>query len=154
MNILLVDDDNHCLEGLVTVLEPAGYRCDAFTDPRKAVEAFDRSPYDLVITDMKMPGMNGIQVIKEIRSIAPEVRIIIVTGFGDVDSAISAVNNGAYAFYGKPVDFAELMETIEKIESEIRDGERVKAEHAKLAMEYVHLKQAYDDLKKLLKDSC
>ncbi|OPY58565.1 MAG: C4-dicarboxylate transport transcriptional regulatory protein DctD [Pelotomaculum sp. PtaU1.Bin035] len=152
MNILLIDDDGDCLDGLATALEPAGNRCDKFTAPGEAVEAYQQNQYDVVITDMKMPGMNGIQVLKKIRSLNPEAKVIINTGYGDVDTAIAAVNNGAYAFFGKPIDLADLMETLEKIEREIGGKKRAEFEHARLAMEYARLKQAYEDLAKAIEE--
>lgn len=61
---------------------------------------------------MRMPRMTGIQVLRVIRQIDPEARVIIMTGYGDAETAIAAVNNGAYAFFGKPVDIAELIEVL------------------------------------------
>jgi len=152
MRLLLIDDDADCLDGLITVLEPAGYTCCTFTVPERAVEDFRQKQYDVVITDMKMPGLNGIQVLKEIRSLDPAARVIIVTGFGDVETAIAAVNNRAYAFFGKPIDIDDLMDTLEKIEGEIIVQEKAKTDHARLALEYARLKQAYEELLGLLKN--
>lgn len=121
MKILLIDDDADSLECLSTSLEPAGYRCDKFTVPEEAVEAFYQSQYDVVITDMKMPGLNGIQVLKMVRSFDQQVKVIFVTAYGDRETAAAAVNHGAYAFLGKPVDFAKLMEILEKIDKETKN---------------------------------
>lgn len=152
MNILLVDDDVNCLEDLVSALAPAGHQCRSFADPAAALKAYEKNSFDVVITDMKMPGLSGIEVLKRVRALNPEARVIINTGYGDVETAISAVNNGAYAFFGKPIDLNDLMETLEKIDRELTDRVRVKNEHARLAMEYARLKQAYLDLRKLVKD--
>lgn len=152
MFILLIDDDADCLDGLVTVLEPAGHRCDAFTVPEKALEAYRQKQYDAVITDLKMPGLNGIDVLKEVRALNNGAKVIIATGYGDVETAIVALNNGACAFLGKPIDLNNLMDTLEKIESELGRQKKARIEHARLAMEYARLKQAYEDLLKLLKD--
>jgi DNA-binding NtrC family response regulator len=121
LNILLIDDDADILESLHTALEPAGYRCDKFTVPEKAVEACYQHQYDVVITDMKMPGLNGIEVLKMVRSFDRQAIVIFITAYGDRETAAAAVNHGAYAFFGKPVDFAELMETLEKIEKETKN---------------------------------
>ncbi|MCL6561233.1 MAG: response regulator, partial [Firmicutes bacterium] len=94
---------------------------DKFTVPEEAVEAYYQNPYDVVITDMKMPGLNGIQVLKMVRSVNREAKVIIITAYGNMETAVAAVKNGAYAFFGKPVDFAELMATLEKIEKEIKN---------------------------------
>lgn len=152
MNILLLDDDIDCLISLAAVLKDAGRRCDEFTVPEKAVEAYRQKQHDVVITDMKMPGMNGIQVLKKIRLLNPAARVIIVTGFGDVETAFAALNNGAYAFFGKPVDINDLMDTLEKIEGEINGQEKAKTDRARLALEYARLKQVYEELLGLLKN--
>lgn len=151
MNILLIDDDADCLEDLVSALEPAGHRCSNYTLPAKAVEEYARTQYDVIVTDMKMPLMNGIEVLKRVRSLNTEARVIIMTGYGDVETAIAAVNNGAYAFFGKPIDLGELMGVLEKIEDEIGRQKKKMEEHARLALEYARLKQAYNDLQRLLK---
>lgn len=149
MNILLVDDDADCLERLVSVLEPVGHRCEMFTVPERALEAYQQKQYDLIITDMKMPGLSGTDVLKKARSINPEARVIIVTGYGDVETTVTLLNNGACAFFDKPVEMEGLMLTLEKIEHELSRQKEAKIEHAHLAMEYACLKQAYEDLLKL-----
>jgi DNA-binding NtrC family response regulator len=150
MNILLIDDDADCLDGLATVLEPAGHNCNTYTVPEEALAAYQEERHHVVITDMKMPGLSGIDVLKIARSVNPEAKVIIATGYGDVETAIAACNNGAYAFFGKPINLNELMETLEKIEYELSGQRKVRIEHARLAMEYARLKQAYEDLLKLL----
>ncbi len=152
MNILLIDDDADCLDGLATVLEPAGHQCCLFTVPEQALAVYQHKQFDVVITDMKMPGLSGIDVLKRARAMNPEAKVIIATGYGDVETAIAALNHGAYAFFGKPIDFNDLMETLEKIECELKGLKKAKMEHARLAMEYARLKQAYEDLLKLLND--
>ncbi len=152
MNILLVDDDAGCLDGLATALEPSGHRCDAYTIPEEALKAYHQRPYDVVITDMKMPGLNGIEVLKKVRDVNPLGRVIIVTGYGDVETAIAAVNNGAYAFFGKPIQLNDLMETLEKIENEIDRQQKTKTEQAQLLKDYSKLKQIYEDIQKIIRD--
>ncbi|MDF9407035.1 MAG: C4-dicarboxylate transport transcriptional regulatory protein DctD [Pelotomaculum sp. PtaB.Bin013] len=121
MNILLIDDDEDCLDSLVNALESAGHWCDKFTFPGEAMEAYGQNQYDVVITDLNMSGMNGIQVLKRIRYLNPEAKVIINAGHGDLSTAIAAVNNGAYAFFVKPADLLELIETLEGIELEITE---------------------------------
>jgi DNA-binding NtrC family response regulator len=152
LNILLIDDDADCLECLSTALEPAGHRCDKFTVPEEAVEAYYQNQYNVVITDIKMPGLNGIEVLKMVRSFDLEAKVIIITAYGDAETVVAAVNNGAYAFFGKPLDFAELIGTLEKIEREHRERENARRENACLITEYARLKKAYEELQTLLKD--
>ena len=134
-----------------TAIEPAGYHCELFTVPEQAVAAYNPQKYDVIITDMKMPGLTGIQVLKIIKAHNPEAKVIIITGYGDVDTAIAAVNNGAYAFFGKPVNIAELIETLEKINEKTQEKWQEQAEIDQMKQEYTKLKQAYEELQVLLK---
>ena len=151
MKIMLIDDDVSCTEGLSSALEPAGHTCRQFSDPVLAVEAYAKENFDVVITDMKMPGLNGIEVLKKIKALNKGARVIIVTGYGDVETAIAAVNNGAYAFFGKPVDICELIETLERIEDEIQGRLKLEVEYERLASEYCRLKRAYEEILNLVK---
>jgi DNA-binding NtrC family response regulator len=148
---LLIDDDADILKSLHTSLEPGGHRCDKFLVPEEAIEAYREKRHDVVITDMKMPGLNGIEVLKKVRSLNPEAKVIIITASGDVETAVAAVNNGADAFFGKPLDFLDLMKTLEKIEEELEERENAREEHARLVVEYERLKKAYEALRAFLK---
>lgn len=153
MNLLLIDDDVGCLDSLQTALTPAGYECETITDPRMAIGAYKDKRHNAVITDIKMPGLSGIEILKEIRSFDPKACIIIITGFGDLNTAIQAVNNGAYAFFTKPLNIPDIMNTLGKIETEAAEGARLEQDYAKLAVEYSKLKQAYVDLLDVFKRS-
>jgi len=152
LNILIVDDDAGCLDSLRSSLELYSHNCEAFTLPRMAVEAYKKNPsgYQLVITDMKMPSMTGMQLLKKIKEINRDAKVIIITAYGDVETAMEAVNNHAYAFFGKPLNFQELIETIDRIENENAEKKLTKEEYARLAEEYSKLKKAFMELKKLL----
>jgi DNA-binding NtrC family response regulator len=151
MNIMLIDDDKDCLLGLSSAIEPAGYNCELFTAPEEAVTAYDAERHDVVITDMKMPGLTGIQVLKIIKARNPAAKVIIITGYGDVDTAIAAVNYGAYAFFGKPVNIAELVELLEKVDAEVVGRRREREDMEQMMQEYYKLKRAYEELHSLLK---
>jgi DNA-binding NtrC family response regulator len=98
-----------------------------------------------------MPEMNGIEVLKTIRSIDKKARVIIITGFGDLETAVKAINNHAYAFFGKPIDFKELVETLRVIEEEIKDGIDSNIDYKRLSDEYKELKHSYDNLLDVIK---
>jgi len=121
MNILLIDEDEDCLDSLVSALESAGHWCDKFTLPGEAMEAYGQNQYEVVIADLNMPGMSGMQILKQIRYLNPEAKVIISAGQGDLGAAVAAINNGAYAFFVKPADLLVLIETIEGIELEITE---------------------------------
>lgn len=153
MNILIIDDDPGCLDSLSSSLQLYSHTCEAYTNASKAIEVYraNHSRFDLIITDMKMPVMSGIEVLQHALKINPEARVIIITAYGDVETAISAVNNHAYAFFGKPINFQELLETIERIENEKIARKLTREEHAKLQDEYGKLRKAFEELQALLK---
>ena len=153
MNILLIDDDKECLDVLANAIEPAGHSCELYTMPEKAVAAYEKEKHHVVITDMKMPGLTGIQVLKQIRSKDAAAKVIIMTGYGDVDTAIAAVNNGAHSFFSKPVNIVEIIEVLEKIEHESEVRKLEVAEIMLMRQEYEKLKNAYQELQSLLKRS-
>jgi len=151
MNMMLIDDDQDCILGLAGVLEPTGHSCEMFTVPEQAVQLYDGQHYDIVITDMKMPGMNGIEVLRIIRERNPAAKVIIITGYGDVEAAISAVNFGAYAFFCKPINVEQFIETIEKIGVEVGQAQHNKIEQEALTAEHCKLQKSYQELQRLLK---
>ena len=150
MKLLLIDDEFACNESIKQILKPAGYECVLFENPCKALEAFKNDHFDLVITDFRMPEMNGIEVLKEIRKLDPNTRVIIMTGFAEIDNAIAAVNNGAYAFFRKPVDVRDFMETVSKIEEELKNNEEKEVNLNQLADEYKKLRQASESIKNII----
>ncbi len=141
MNIMLVDDDRDCLQGLTEVLAPTGFACVAFDDPEKAVQAYRQKPYDLVISDMKMPKMNGIQVLKAVRACNDKARVIIVSGYSEMEMLMEALNQRAYAFFTKPVNVGKLLDTIENVALEIEQEAARAAEQRYLEEDYQRLKQ-------------
>ena len=125
MKILLIDDDLPCINNLKDALEPGGHECVLFQNPNEGIAAFQSDNFDVVVTDYKMPVMNGLDVLRTIREHNPETYIIIVTGFADTNNAIAAVNDGAYAFFRKPLDFNRFMKTIGKIEEELHVAKEI-----------------------------
>ena len=81
---------------------------DAFDAGRPALDAFAQSGYDLVLSDLRMPGMDGIAVLEEAKKLSPDVPVILVTAFGTVETAVGAMKKGAYDFIIKPYRLEEL----------------------------------------------
>jgi DNA-binding NtrC family response regulator len=151
MTILLVDDEKDCLDDIVDALEPTGYVCKSTVNPLKAIEIYKDEKTDVVISDIRMPEMNGIELLKKIRDFDPQARVIIVTAYGDLETARAAINNRAYAFFGKPIDFQELIMTLRTIENEIDSKNKVEVDYENLKDEHTKLKSAYDELMKVIK---
>ena len=100
--ILVVDDEASIRDLLSKTLALAEYDVDVAPDGRTALERMRMIPYDLLITDLKMPGMDGLTVIREARRLKPDVPAIIITGFSTEASAIDAVNLGVSGYLTKP----------------------------------------------------
>lgn len=102
--ILIVDDDKGARETLVEMLEMNGYRCLATEDGAQAIARAKSDEVDLVMTDMHMPGLSGLDLIGEIRKIDDSIPVILITGYPSVDTAVEAMKRGAVEFLSKPFD--------------------------------------------------
>lgn len=100
--VLVVDDEASIRDLLSKTLELAEYDVDLAPDGRSALERLKMLPYDLLITDLRMPGVDGLAVIREARRMKPDIPVIIVTGFSTEASAIEAVNLGVAGYLTKP----------------------------------------------------
>lgn len=110
---MAVDDEKDILETLKTVLKPS-YNVLSFTDPQDALAKIFSKNIDLVLLDIKMPSVDGISVLRKIKSIEPNPEVIMVTAMGDSKNATSAMKLGAYDYINKPFDVEELKEVIKK----------------------------------------
>ncbi len=113
--ILVIDDDPQVLSMLVETLQREGYEVDGAADGRVALQALREEPADLVITDIVMPEMEGIEVIQELRRSFPQVKVIAISGGGRGDPQTYlqlAGKLGAQSWFVKPVDRRELLKTV------------------------------------------
>ena len=118
LEVMLIDDDKECLNAMSKALDYFGFTNHKFIDPSEALECYKTQKYDVIVTDYKMPSMSGIKLLEDIKSLNLDACVIITTGYADTDAAIEALNNGAYAFFTKPLDIQKLADTLVKIESE------------------------------------
>jgi two-component system, NtrC family, response regulator HydG len=112
--ILVADDDPGLRESLQRTLTRAGHRVVLATDGRAALEQLQTGLVDLVLTDLKMPGLSGIELLRAAKAIAPDVDVILITAFGTVEEAVSAMKDGAYDFITKPFRGDQLLKVIAK----------------------------------------
>ena len=106
--ILVVDDDESLRWVTQAQLQQGGYEVTAVADGNAALESIRQAPPDLVITDLKMPGMSGLELLRKIRTDYPGIIVIMVTAFGTVENAVEAMKAGAYDYVTKPVNMDEL----------------------------------------------
>lgn len=102
-SILVVDDEPHSLFGISEILSEEGFHTITAENGKEALERFKTNSIDLVITDEKMPDLNGMDLLIEIKKINPDVPVILVTAFGSVSMAVEALKMGAYYFFEKPI---------------------------------------------------
>ncbi|MFZ0132401.1 MAG: response regulator [Desulfobacterales bacterium] len=118
--ILLVDDEPDILRVLGISLRADGYEVQTASSGEEALAIFTRDMPELVLTDIKMPGMNGIEVLREVKKLSDEAEVIIITGHGDIDSAVEALHYGASDFINKPVRDKQLTIALQRAREKIR----------------------------------
>ncbi|MFQ5649930.1 MAG: sigma-54-dependent transcriptional regulator [bacterium] len=114
MRILIVEDEEIQRISLQDDLQDAGYESTAVDSPFAALELLDKKPFDVVLTDLKMPGMDGITLLQRIKKLQPEAIVIVMTAYGTTESAQMAIKSGAYAYLTKPFSMDELLLLLEK----------------------------------------
>jgi len=150
--LLIIDDERPILEMLEISLVSEGY--DVFTaeSGKAGLETFGKEKPKLVLTDIKMPGMDGIEVLKKIKEKDSEAEVIVITGHGDMDSAIAALRCGASDFLTKPIRDEALMLTLERAKQKISMAQQLKdyAENLEQTVEKRtrELRKAQEDLVK------
>jgi DNA-binding NtrC family response regulator len=117
-SILVVDDEDALRTVLSSELLNEGYEVRAASDGDEAITEVQKSPFDLVLLDIKMPRMNGFEVLKFIKESHPKTKVVMLTGFADLKNAIESKKLGADDFVSKPYDLVDLLTTIERVLSE------------------------------------
>lgn len=113
--ILIVDDEKDMLVLLSRyIAEETDHKVTTESDPRKALEIFGSTPFDLVILDLKMPKIGGIEVLRQIKKIRPETSVIIMTAYATIETAVEAIQEGAYDYITKPFRRERILLTIDK----------------------------------------
>jgi DNA-binding NtrC family response regulator len=112
--ILVVDDDAPMRDMLVSLVEEAGYQAAAAGGADEAVEKAREQEYDAVLSDIRMPGKDGIQLIGELRELRPDTPVILMTAFGTIDSAVDAMRAGAFDYVTKPFKRDEILAVLER----------------------------------------
>ncbi len=108
----MVDDDIPFTRNLVWLLSRRGYEVSAVNDGQSALRIVEEQEFDVIILDRKMPGIDGIATLKELKKKKPEIEVIILTGAASVDSALDGVEFGAYDYTVKPIQLSDLEEKI------------------------------------------
>ena len=124
--ILLVDDEERFRTNLQKMLEVQGLTVGAASSGAEALEELKRSPYDVIVLDIRMPGMDGLATLKEIKSINPEAEVIILSGHASMDAAMEINRLGGYDYLMKPCPLEDLLLKIEAAYEKKVDREKSK----------------------------
>jgi two-component system NtrC family response regulator len=114
-NILILDDEAAQRDILTGYLKKKGYKIFSASSGREGIEIIKNNPVDIILSDFKMPDLNGIEVLEQVKKINPEISFVIVTAYGTVENAVKAMRLGAFDYISKPVDLDELDIMIERI---------------------------------------
>ncbi len=136
MKMLVIEDELSVRLGTSCTLENAGYRVTAADNGLDGIRLFEKEHFDIVITDLRLPGANGIEVLKSIKNISPDTGVIIITAFADVKTAVEAMKEGAYDYISKTFDPNELLIIIDRF-----------IKHRGLVLENIRLKEEVRDKK-------
>jgi FixJ family two-component response regulator len=120
VELLVVDDDPKMVKGLEEILEGVGYIVTTFDNPLTALESIKKRQYVIALIDLIMPGKNGIELLKEIKENKPNLKVIIITGFATIESAVEAMREGAIDYISKPFKINEVQNAIKKTLEEIK----------------------------------
>ena len=112
--ILIVDDEKKLRHILQIILEQKGYLTDSAENGEEALKLIKTNNYSMVMTDIKMPVMDGISLLREIKKIDPDYPVIILTAFGSIESAVEALREGAFDYITKPFEEEKLLITVER----------------------------------------
>lgn len=111
--ILIIEDETIVRESIRDWLTEGGYLVETASDGEQALQIIPERDFDLVLLDLRLPGKNGIEVLKESRKIRPNLKVVIITGYPSVETAVQAMKQGAIDYLPKPLDLVDLDRLIE-----------------------------------------
>ncbi len=116
LRILVAEDEEITLNNIIDTFREEGYSAEGTRDGVEALEKAEKGQYDVVITDIKMPRMDGIELMEKVKAKYPDSEVLIITGYGSVSSAVEAMKKGAFDYITKPFDLDDLVIRVKKIE--------------------------------------
>ena len=126
--LLIIDDEKNIREGLALNFEQEGYNVKTAADGKEGLKLIEKGDIDLVITDLRMPGITGEEVLQKVTTETPGIPVIVLTGHGSIDSAVDAMRHGAYDFLTKPLNLDQLNLIVERA----LKSQELKIEHQEL----------------------
>ena len=125
--VLIIEDDPLVLKGFETILKQDGYDIQTSDNGKKALELIEKENFDIVLTDLNMDDISGIDVLKNVKKVSPDIPVIVITGYESMDTAITALRAGAYDYLIKPCQEIDLKTTIKRgLEKRMLESEIIK----------------------------
>ncbi|MGB9712726.1 MAG: response regulator [Dissulfurimicrobium sp.] len=112
LRLLVIDDEPIVGRRLQQVFTKMGFDVETYTNPVAAMETMDRHPFDIVVTDLKMEGLDGMAVLERVKKKNPDTKVVIITGYAQLDTASEAFRRGVFDFIAKPFRLDELKRVI------------------------------------------
>jgi DNA-binding NtrC family response regulator len=134
--LAILDDEQRMVDILGMVLRREGYDVHTFVDPLAVLGALEKEPFDLLLTDLKMPGMDGVEVLRRARALEPELPVILITAHATIPTAIEAIRAGAFDYVEKPFDNTELKSLVQRALDVTRLSRENRYLRAELASRY------------------
>src|SRR3984893_14876634 len=147
--ILLVEDKTELRAMLRKALERADYSVEEAPDGNAAIDKIRARRYLLVLTDLKLPGSSGLDVLREARRVEPTLPVILVTSYGSVEEAVTAMKEGAFDFFQKPVDLDHLkllLERAAKQQELLRENLLLREEYAEQQLQVIQVHRLLDEI--------
>jgi len=145
IRILIIDDDENIRKVLTTILEDEGYDVESVDTAKKAIERTRRKFYNLALIDIRLPDMEGIELLTKMKNTTPKIRKIIITGYPTLQNAVEAVNRGADAYIMKPFDMEKVLE---EIKDQLKKQEEEKRYSQEKVAEFIETRVRELDIEK------
>jgi len=120
LRVLILDDEPIVCKRLKPSLEKLGFEVDTFTRSFEAMQAVEKAAYDIIVTDLKMEGMDGMRFLQEAKKLYPETEVIVITGFATMETAKESFKKGVFDFIAKPFNLNEIQKVVQRAADKIR----------------------------------
>jgi DNA-binding NtrC family response regulator len=121
-DILVLDDEPTVGDRLKPILQEEGYRVETFTDPKEALRRMKEKEFDVLVTDVRMQDIDGIQVLEQVRSRSDRTKVIIITGYATVELAREALTKGVFDFIAKPFKMQDIRNMVKKAVAALQEA--------------------------------
>src|SRR5947209_12379914 len=120
LRVLVIDDNRSFAEAMAETLERVGYECVVATSGKEGARLIEQEDFDLILTDLRLPDLDGLAILRKAREDLPDAEVVMITGYGDVKTAVEAIKQGAAHYLTKPPDKDELRAIVEKASERLR----------------------------------